>query len=532
MPVLGPFNFAGGYSPGYRFTDIPQGRGFATDMKNCRFSEGALRPRWGQVVANTSTLGAANVNGQQVWLDAVNSKTALVATCNAKIQIADVTTYTPTATVAFTDRTGAVTISSSANVRYTFDSLNGILIGCGNSAGGGVPFKVTAYNANAANLGGTPPNGDCVKTVNNYLFIGRQMASATTYSTLSWSNVVDPETWTAGNSVEVGKKDGEPIQALCGIGTDLYIFKQSSIWRLGTYSQSISGAVTLGPLQQVIRGTGCAGPLAIDNLPNGNIIFLGYDGRLYIFDGSSLLDISKLPYPGMNAYDIGNGTPGYGISVGAANTLSLVKTWKGMGEVWVGFASNIAGQNNLYNIFAYDYVNNIWQGYISDSYPKSFALLPITQAALTESNSDILFHGNATGSILAHGTYAKPYPTDEAGAALDWRVGTTIRLTTQDSDTFVPRSVCFETNDTGAGLAGLSLYYAFDTFFNGGSAAVTIVGASPTRTVVNIKMLQDSPGSNVLPTLMTFEFLGQGTGTSGISAGRLGQFFISDEVIR
>lgn len=539
MAILGPFDLTKGSSPGYSFMSVPPG--FTVQLQNCRIKSGAIIPRWSQVKTTASVLGGGtnSVTGLTSWIDAANSVTALVAISNAKIYTTDVTAYTPSSSaLTFTDRTGATTISSSSSLRYTMDSLNGILIVAGNSAAAGVPLKVTAYNANAAVLGGTPPKADCVKVVNNIAFLGRQLNASTTYSTLNWSNVSDPETWSAANSIEVNKKDGEQIMALGAIGSDLYIFKQSTIWRLSTITQTVTGIATLGPLQLVVKGIGCCGPLALDNLPNGDIVFVGFDGHFYEFDGSNVFDVSRQPYPGPNAYDSGEFFDSGGLNVGVCDTQVCVKTWRGIGEVWIGYNSNIIGSpaTNLYNVFSYDYLNRIWQGNITATFPKCFAVIPISSIIATEYESnDILFHGNATGNVFARGNLS--LPVDESGTAVEFKIATTVELSSQASN-FVPRSLYFILDNTQPQLTSLKVFVAYDTdiFFSfGGTPIATFTGTqlnAKNRIIVPLVVKQEAGGP--MPTFMTLVLVGTGTGLSGgTDVFRMGaKFYVSDEIIR
>lgn len=531
MPTQGPFNFAGGYSPGYSFLSVP--RGFASDMKNVRFLDGTIQLRWAQTVVNNATLGSGYVNGLTSWKDNVNSVTALVATCNGKIQIANATSYSPNATITFTDETGSATVSNSQFARYAFDSLNGILVGVGNSSNAGVPFQITAYNSGAANLAGSPPSGDAIKQVNNFMFIGRQLGNTTTYSTVSWSNVSDPQTWNAASFVNVSYKDGEPVMALGAIGTNLYIFKQSSIFSLSTVTQTISGSVTLGPLTQVIKGIGCAGPLALDNLPNGNIVFMGYDGHFYEFDGSTVLDLCHLPYPGQDAYNNHDGAVFGGLSIAVCNAQTVVKTWKGTSEVMIGFDGNISGSSNFYNLFSYNYIDRIWNGYISDTFPKCMTTIDVaaTAAAFLEGQNQILFHGNATGNVYGHGFFGNQSPVDESGNPVDARIGTTIQLANESMD-FVPRSICFDLSAWNTNLS-FGLFAVYDSKFIGGVNAIYSItpgSTPPVRNIGNFAISQESVG-NVFPILISLEwiFLATGSVNNIIS---LGNFYISDQVIR
>jgi hypothetical protein len=560
MATLGPFDFRGGYSPGYEFTTLPPGRSYSTVMENCRYTNGYVTPRWGQsnVVGNAgSTLsGGTQINGLTVWQDTVNAKTALVTTVNAKLWIADATTYLAGgAGITFTDRTGAVTISANTFGTYTFDSLNNILILAGNSAAPVAPIKVTAYNANAAALGGNPPNADCVKQCNNFLFLGRDLSSTANQSLLYWSNVNDPETWTVTNKLYISKNDGEPIMALGAIGPVLYIFKQTSIWSLNATTITVSGAVTLGPLQQVIKGVGCCGPLALDNLPNGNIVFIGTNGHFYEFDGSSVLDRSRQAYPGPNFYENGtyyiNDNWTFGIGAGNADTKVAVKFWPGMNEVWIAFNTC---QNNLGQIcFMYDYERGICQGIGNTSNGSGlqgcitascFATIPspLLNVAFAWESSNLFFYGSGNGQVMCMGNPTKPYPTDNqvTPVAQNFSVGTIIQFAKEASD-FIPRSLIFETTQTqsaNAKLSSLSVYADYDVYkpetTDTAKRIYNSSGQLPTRVRVNIPQRQDTATTvTVQPTFLSLLWVGKGTGTASSQSCifRLGKFYLSDEIM-
>lgn len=529
MAIIGPFNFRGGYCPGYDLATYPQNKGYASLMMGCRVKGSSVIPRYAQHRVNSSTFGGSKyVKGLAVWFDVVNSKTAMIAVCNTVIEIADATTFFDGTQLSFTDRTGAVTINAADTVRYTFDSLNGMLIGTGNSAAGGVPFKVTAYNANAAVLGGSPPNGDIVKQVNNYLFIGRQMGSTSTYSTVSWSNVVDPETWTAGNSVEFNKKDGESVTALGSIGTDLYIFKPNSIGRLSTYSQSVAGSTTLGPLQILFRGIGCCGPLAIDNLPDGRIVFMGSNGHLYIFDGSVLEDVSVYPYPAGNVFDSREGFVISGMTSGIPDTFTALKVFPGLGEIWISFENTY---NDQFSTWVYDYVQKIWQGGIMQCYAKCFATLYSNQLAVLNpsfvNSNQFLFSGNEHGYILQQNYLSLQYPSDEAGITNQIQIGTFIHLG-NDSTDFIPRSIIFEQPTASSDIHEYVFYYGWNTDFSSGTE---ITGYSSTAAQsFNTPVYLDYP--NTKPRVLSLRWTLKGPSSSYIPLWRFGNFYLSDEIIQ
>lgn len=544
MAVVGPFDFRGGYSPGYEYNTLPQGKGYATTMENCQIKAGYVTPRWAQAAMSSASLGGT-VLGLAAWNDTVNSKMAAVATSNSKLLIADATSYTPDATaLTFTDRTGALAASSLSGLT-TFDSLNNILVGSANSASSGVLFKVTAYNANGAVLGGSPPSADIVKQCNNFMFASRNLSSTTTQSKVYWSNVNDPETWTAANVLDFNKNDGEPVMALGSIGTDLYIFKKNSIGRLSTTTITTSGAVTLGPLTTVIRGIGCCGPRALDNLPNGNIVFVSFDGHFYEFDGSTVVDRSHNPYPGADAYNNGqyysNQHSNEGLAGCVADTNVVVKTCRGLNEVWVGYTTSLNALGNKINM--YDFEEGIWQGNTDTTAGSitavvSMATLPIgsISTSIAVESTEFIIRGSSNGSVYAHGNRLIPYPISETGTAVTFSIGTTIHLQGNKGAPFIPRSLCFETartNSANARLSALTVYAEFDCYSAINYSVYSGSGLLAPRIVVPLNFRQDPVGTNVFPSMLSLMWTGTGT-SSGTNQEifRLGKFWISDEAIR
>lgn len=200
---------------------------------------------------------------------------------------------------AWTDRTGA--IAPGTNSVYTFDVLNSIVM-CANSQQGGTAnvLKISGYNTNAANLGGSPPKAQIVKVLNNFAFLACDLSAAGNMSRVYYSNVADPETWGATNYLDFRKNDGDIITALEAIGSDLIIFKTNSMGRLSTMSQVISGSPALGPLTEISRTIGCVGPQAVDHLPDGTLVFLSSDGHTYQTDGIIFKDLSHNSPPRSN----------------------------------------------------------------------------------------------------------------------------------------------------------------------------------------------------------------------------------------
>jgi hypothetical protein len=369
------------------------GLGFSYFQQNARIYNGAFVPIGGKLKMNSSALNAgAVVRGATSWFDPTNSYVAGVAVAGAKIYT---TQWGDTGPLTFTDRTGAMTITNSGF--RTFASLNGLLIVAGGSAAGDVLIKTASTTGNFAVLGGTPPKGDCVIVVNNYLFVGRQLNAAGTKSTVNWSAVSDPETWSAGDAVDFRKNDGDEITALAAIGTDLIIFKNNSVGRLSTTGISVGTTYTLGPLVTISDKIGTLSPLSVDQLPDGTLVFLGADANLYRCDGNQITKINDTSSPGPN-YLIFSTT----FDPSTLNTYFLCVN-KTFNEV------RIKGG------IVYNYVDNYWYTDSSQSTENLlFTVGPRRGSALY--SPYLLCAGTTDGFIVSYDGAGAAVPTDVSGS--------------------------------------------------------------------------------------------------------------------
>lgn len=289
MALIGPFNFAKGLDSNRN--NLASREGVITTLQDWDIDSGAITSRRGSFLVKDFGTSGTKINGLTYWYDAANSTDVLVASWNGALETAPYSG--DSATLTWTDRTGATTDDSTGANMKSWDVLNNILIMVGGSQTSQVALKLTAYNGNFANLGGSPPQANIVKVVNNFAFLSGNISSTAVRSRVYWSNLADPETWTAANNLDFRKNDGDNITALSSFGQDLIIFKQKSIGRLSTNTVSTSGAVTLGPLTTVSERVGCAGPLAVDKLSDGSVIFLGNDANIYVYDGLSPRNITN-----------------------------------------------------------------------------------------------------------------------------------------------------------------------------------------------------------------------------------------------
>jgi hypothetical protein len=376
MTTLGPIQFIGGLNTKASALTVVEDQYVSAQDINIKY--GDILKRKGSVLLNASAFGAgAAFTGLFDWQTAAGQR-YLVGTAGTSIgQMADLGG-------TFTDITGAVTITTGANNQSTFAALNNILVRCGSTTPD-TPIQWTG-TGNAAVLSGSPPVGNICDVVNNFMFIS---GVAATPSRVFWSNVIDPQTWGAANYVDFRKDDGDKVTALDGIGQNLIIFKRRSVGVLSTTPPSTAASVTLGPLYTLIVGIGCVGPLALDNLPDGRIVFFGPNAHLYVTDGFEFFDISdpKPPksniQPTLDALNI------------ARLPYSVVRVYPNKKQIWLAATSGTGTTNNI--IYVYDYELGVWVSSFANINANCMVASIDTRAAPIKSM--VLLTGNYSGSI-------------------------------------------------------------------------------------------------------------------------------------
>ena len=131
---------------------------------------------------------------------------------------------------------------------------------------------------NAAALGGSPPNATMVAYHKNMAFA----AGNNTYpSTLYFSDLGDIENWTTGLSgnVSIETNDGSKIRAILPGFNALYIWKDSSIWRLSGDDKDTF------VLQRMVSDVGTLSQACVKRIGN-DFIFIDSQGDIYLYDGA------------------------------------------------------------------------------------------------------------------------------------------------------------------------------------------------------------------------------------------------------
>ena len=435
MAIKGPYGFGGGYNS--KASAFTNGKNQLSSGYDTQIIYGDLMQRGGSSAINASAIsGTPAIHGLYDWY--YNGNRYVIVTAGTKIK------YSQNLGSTLSDITGSATITSGQTNLHTFASLNNILAICGGVTPD-TPLQWTG-TGNVSALPGSPPSGNLVTVANNFMFISG-IASAP--SQISWSNASDPTTWNAGSSLTFRQGDGDVITAISQQYQNVVIFKRFSIGTLWTQTQSTSGTVTLGPLVTNIIGMGCVGPLALDNMIDGMIVFLGSDAHVYIFDGVNIQDISDQAPPKTNVQNILDGCN--------INYLkySCVKVYPTKNQIWISIPNGSSTSTNM--ILVYDYIQKIWNT------PFTNINANVMEAAVdtrtTPHHPIVLLTGNYGGMV-----YEQDWGLTNAEVSTGVIGGTgtiSVQLEAEEAE-FTPRSaiVPYEAQTTGGNLE-------FDYGFNG-----------------------------------------------------------------
>lgn len=151
--------------------------------------------------------------------------------------------------------------------------------------------------------------------------------------------------------------DNSPITAMAGLGDNLVVFKQDSIWQLIFNGLDDLDLPQFIP-QLVVAGVGCVAPGSIQQI-RGRLIFLAEDG-FYAFDGTP--NIRKIS-DNVNE-TVGRINPGHRSFATAVN-------WRTKNVYICATALDESATNNI--IFIYDYKHDAW--WLWDDIPAEFLLV-------------------------------------------------------------------------------------------------------------------------------------------------------------
>lgn len=518
MATIGPYIPSQGMSTTYNNLNIPQTQ--ALGIQDCIVNFNSVVGRGNIAAANSALTSSPTIIGMGHYIDP-----AQIASSNTPLVVATTGTgsaakkvYTgilaANGTISFTDRTGAVSLSNAVTEPWQFDSLNGILIGVGNSGNSDPPIQLTTFNGNIAALAGSPPFASCVKVVNNFCFLGRNLSATSTYSRVYWSAIADPQTWPAANFIDVRINDGHPIVALAAVGQDLIIFKRTSTSRLSTTTTSVAGAVTLAPLTTISDKIGCYGPGCAKNLPDGRVVFLDQNAHLQIFDGSVFMDVSQQSYPGPNV------TQTNGVVAGVSQGCPFLSQFSVEVDPFNHYVFILTGTGSVKNNYTYDYLQNAWTEnnfvgggstlFSTHCVVEGFANIPnFGSYMLMGDNAGVvwLFHGINDSGVAG--------PNNTSGT----NVSSSFTMSIPLPEGFVPRTIMIPATLQSGGSLTVSVT------FNGAASQSPAIIATSNAAMWNLVDLRSSTSN--IPRPMSIQI------TIAVTAGKTSTiypFYMSDEI--
>lgn len=493
MTVKGPYGYTGGWNAKTGPYDCPDNA--YVDVQNMELLNGRLSECNGNVRWSTGTHPGGS--GQLGYL----SYFAGVLVCYEGGKIA---TASATASGAWTDITGAVSFAPTTGYDWA-SSLQKILVLGGPSTS---PIQWTG-SGNCSALGGSPPiHAACGAMVNNYLFMANGQVSGTDYpSRVWWSAIEDPNTWPAANFVDVRSQDAtNSITAIYPFGEDLLIFKTNCVARL--YTNQLSGS--FGPLVVVSEIIGGIGPRSVDRLPDGRIVFIGYNNHVYIYDGNSFTDISDAPTPNSNIQTVLNAL----VFKTAGLVQGTLRIYQGKNQIWITYpftwTSALGTSFSAGVIFRYDYVNNCWLSPTPDRRIYSAVNYLAGNKEYLISAGNTYLYQEDTGNVNNDST--------ATSTSLDTYVTKSIPLGV-DSAGFEPRSIYLPIN---SGNLTATLYYGANGYNTPAkTASISISGSSSDRKKVT---LLNTPAARWNTAQVRFD------AALSNQPFNLSPFFLSDEV--
>ena len=249
----------------------------ASDLQNVVFTtSGRIKTRDGFAKVNSSTVGATTVcNGGKFFKQNDGSRFLVAIFDDDTIMKMDYDVGGgPDGT--WDDITGALSFTVDQDNLANFAIGEDTLLaedGLDSTA----PYTYSG-SGNAAALGGSPPNASMITYHKRHAFAAGNDSNP---SILYFSDLGDIANWTTGTSgnVEVETNDGTKIRAIHPGFDALYIWKDTSIWRLtGDDKDTFE-------LQRMVRGIGTESQNSVALVGN-DFIFTDGKGDTYIYDGA------------------------------------------------------------------------------------------------------------------------------------------------------------------------------------------------------------------------------------------------------
>jgi len=247
---------------------------------------------------------------------------------------------------AWSDITGAITLSGTDNDLCSFAELNNLIVGTNNVD---QLFKVT-NTGNAAALGGTPPSRAlCLLTYRNRMLAGN-VTDNDGKSSVRWSIINNAENWTGAGSGTATPiiQSGQQVTGMGAVGQEAFLFYTDSIFRIIPQGDANNAFA----FPEFATGVGCASPYSVVTVPDRGMLFFvgtrgvymmqapGYqpiriskpiDGTWTTLNKTRINKVSATAYPDFNEV-------WFTVSVGAEATHSIILVYDYDRQTWTTFS--------------------------------------------------------------------------------------------------------------------------------------------------------------------------------------------------
>ena len=272
MPILQVDDFSGGLNDTAASNTLPSN--YSQNCRNFNFIFQANGKASLQKISGSAKINSAAFNSGATFTALTEFRLAstkfLVGICGDKIAKMDDTDGT------LDDISAALTITPGSPVNnFTHTEAQGLKIF---SNGVDVAIKWDG-TGNAEVLAGTPPISRSVLFVNGHLCFARD---TTNTRRVQFSDLDNVESYTSTHFFDLGT---EPT-AQGSIANNLYVFELYKVTRY---------PIVVWPFShdEVITGVGCVGPRALVNIDGVAIMFMSVSGKIYVYDGETLRDVSS-----------------------------------------------------------------------------------------------------------------------------------------------------------------------------------------------------------------------------------------------
>lgn len=252
--------FDRGYNDSLKPELLPSG--YAADALNCRVDNSKIDKRTGYSLVG-GDIGVKRGLGLGVLERADGTKRIVAAWDDSTSTNSRYMAWTGSG--SFANITGATTQTADKDVN--FEQANNKLYSFNGTDAS------LAYDGSSASAVAAIPLGKYAKWFHNYMFVAGVSANP---SRLYFSNVGNPEVWTASDYIDINPNDGDEITGLSVLGTELIITKKNRVWALTGFDV---GSFTINNINERVEGFGCIAGRSFANIGN-DTLFLSFVGNV------------------------------------------------------------------------------------------------------------------------------------------------------------------------------------------------------------------------------------------------------------